>query len=73
MPRGFTRPGAVPPGASVSLHAGADAPGLARIDADASGGFELALDAGNPLEGAVDGDGSVWLRAVAVDGAITET
>ena len=79
VPRGFTRPGAAPPGASVSVHAGAAAPALARVDADASGGFELALDAGHPLEAALgpgadaDGDGSLWLRAVAADGAVTET
>ena len=79
VPRGFTRPGAAPPGASVSVHAGADAPALARVDADAGGGFELALNAGHPLEGALgrggaaDGDGSLWLRAVAADGAVTAT
>ncbi len=79
VPRGFTRPGAVEPGASVSLHTDADAPALARVEADAAGGFELALHAGHPLEGALapggaaDSDGSLWLRAVAVDGAVTET
>jgi len=72
VPRGFTRPGAAPPGASVSVHAGADAPALARVEADSGGGFELALDTGHPLEGAADGDGSLWLRAVAADGAVTD-
>ena len=72
VPRGFTRPGAAPPGASVSVHAGADAPALARVEADSSGGFELTLDAGHPLEGAADGAGSLWLRAVAADGAVID-
>ncbi|HEY2953711.1 MAG TPA: glutamate synthase-related protein [Candidatus Eisenbacteria bacterium] len=60
VPRGFLRPGAVPPGARVSLHAGgADAAALVTLEADARGGFEhrwapapalvQALEKGAPL------------------------
>ncbi len=80
VPRGFTRPGAAAPGASVSVHAEPDGPALVRVEADACGGFELALDPGHLLEdalGSAGGDGapeSLWLKAVAPDGseALTE-
>ncbi len=55
VPRGFSRPGAAAPGASVSVHAEPEGPALVRVEADARGGFELALDPGHLLEDALDG------------------
>jgi len=83
VPRGFTRPGAVPPGASVSVHAGVDSPPLVRVKADARGGFEATLEAGHPLDtalrpgGAADdsggGDtGGLRLRVTAADGSVSD-
>ncbi len=73
VPRGFTRPGAAPPLASVTVHAEPESPALARVAADASGGFELRLDPGHLLEDALEGDAGLWLRAVDADGAQTLT
>ena len=42
VPRGFDRPGAVPPGAQLELRAGDEV--LARLESDAEGGFEARLD-----------------------------
>src|SRR5439155_24830796 len=53
VPRGFTRPGAVSPGARVSLHASPGAPELASFDADARGGFEHTFKAGPELAAAL--------------------
>ena len=55
VPRGFVRPGAVAPGASVSLHATPDGPALLRFDADARGGFEVAVGDAHPLADALAG------------------
>ena len=49
VPRGFVRPGAVAPGATVSLHATPDGPALLRFDADGRGGFAQRVDEGHPL------------------------
>ncbi len=74
VPRGFTRPGAVAPGATVSLHATPGGPALLRLDADGRGGFAHRVDDGHPLveESAAAGEGSLWLRAVAADGEVAE-
>ena len=88
VPRGFSRPGAAAPGASVSVHAEPAGPALVRVEADGRGGFELALDPGHLLEDALAGRGggdgkdgggsaaagSLWLESVAPDGteALTE-
>jgi glutamate synthase domain-containing protein 2 len=72
VPRGFVRPGAVAPGASVSLHATPDGPALLRLDADARGGFAVAVDDAHPLAesvAALDGGAALTLRAVATDGS----
>ena len=77
VPRGFLRPGAVPPGASVSLHAAADRPALARFEADERGGFEMRFDHGHPLTDAVlatpDDQDPLLLRAEVTDGSAHET
>ncbi len=87
VPRGFVRPGAVPPGASVSLHATPDGPALLRFDADARGGFEVAVGDAHPLAEALAraslaGQGGepgpadaapLILRSVAPDGAVAES
>jgi glutamate synthase domain-containing protein 2 len=67
VPRGFMRPGAVPAGARVGVHAVPDGPPLAEFDADARGGFEVRLPAGHPLDAALAGATSLWL--VARDGS----
>ncbi|MGH7731234.1 MAG: hypothetical protein ACRENJ_08300, partial [Candidatus Eiseniibacteriota bacterium] len=56
VPRGFHRPGAVPAGAEVTIHARAEGPALASFTADAQGGFEVRLPAGHALEPAIAGD-----------------
>src|SRR5207249_8830761 len=53
VPRGFTRPGAVSPGARVGLHASPGAPELASFNADARGGFEHTFKAGPELAAAL--------------------
>ncbi len=55
VPRGFVRPGAVTPGASVSLHATPDGPAVLRFDADPRGGFEVAVGDAHPLADALAG------------------
>ncbi|HYM82111.1 MAG TPA: glutamate synthase-related protein [Candidatus Limnocylindria bacterium] len=69
--RGFTRPGAVPPGANVTVHVAAKSPALLGFTADGRGGFEVQLESGHVLEHALEGDGSLWM--VARDGGGTET
>ncbi len=62
VPRGFTRPGAVPARAEVRvLGGGPQAPELLRLGADARGGFELWLEPGHALERALEGDAPLWL------------
>jgi glutamate synthase domain-containing protein 3/ferredoxin len=75
VPRGFVRPGAVVPGATVSLHATPDGPALLRFGADGRGGFDLRVDDRHPLAEAVEAaDGApLVLRAVAPDGSTTES
>ena len=63
VPRGFMRPGAVPPGAHVELRAVGEAEPLARFEADARGGFEIALSAGHPLTQALERGMGLWLLA----------
>jgi glutamate synthase domain-containing protein 2 len=81
VPRGFVRPGAVAPGATVSLHATPDGPALLRFDADGRGGFAQRVDEGHLLtevlasRGGAEGpagDAALTLRAVAADGSTTE-
>ena len=86
VPRGFVRPGAVAPGATVSLHATPDGPALLRFDADGRGGFAQRGRRGTPPgrgaggagraraghEGGPAGDAALTLRAVAADGSATE-
>ena len=69
VPRGFTRPGAVPPGATIELRAAGHGPPLLTFVADAHGGFELDLDAGHPLERALDAGPALHLVAHDGDGA----
>src|SRR5258705_5261059 len=78
VPRGFVRPGAVMPRARVELRAtsdgaavasGGSADALAAFDADATGGFDLALDPGSALDHALAGKGSLWLAARDAEGA----
>ncbi len=63
VPRGFSRPGAVPGRAEVTVHARRDGPALATFTADARGGFEERLPEGHPLFLALTGDASLWLAA----------
>ncbi|HQJ98398.1 MAG TPA: glutamate synthase-related protein, partial [Thermoleophilia bacterium] len=58
VPRGFVRPGAVAPGATVSLHATPDGPALVRFTADTRGGFERAVDDAHPLAEALRAEGA---------------
>ena len=67
VPRGFLRPGAVAPGARVTLHPGRDAAALVGLKADERGGVGAHLRRGHPLEQALDAGEPLWLRA-AVDG-----
>ena len=71
VPRGFLRPGAVTPGARVTLHAGPGAAALVGLQADERGGFEIRLRRGHPLEAALEGDAALWLCAVDSDGSET--
>jgi hypothetical protein len=62
VPRGFMRPGAVPPLAAVSLHATAQGPALLTFAADARGGFERTL-AADALAAPLATSTSLWLVA----------
>ncbi len=64
VPRGFLRPGAVTPGARVTLHPAAGAAALVGLQADERGGFETRLRRGHPLEQALESGESLWLRAL---------
>jgi glutamate synthase domain-containing protein 2 len=68
VPRGFTRPGAVPPGAAVSLHAGPGEPALISFEADARGGFEITLPSDTAVASALETGASLWLVAHDVEG-----
>jgi hypothetical protein len=70
VPRGFYRPGAVPPNAAVSLHAWApaDAAPLAQFDADACGGFELRCPSSPDLEAALADERPLRLKAADPEG-----
>ena len=72
VPRGFVRPGAVAPGASVSLHATPDGPALLRFDADGRGGFELRVDDGHPLAEALAAHGEGEVEGSAAGGGPAE-
>jgi glutamate synthase domain-containing protein 3/ferredoxin len=75
-PRGFLRPGAVTPGAAVTIHAAdaaAGAPPLVAFTADRRGGFELRLEAGHALERALEGEAPLVLTARDGGGAATTT
>jgi glutamate synthase domain-containing protein 2/glutamate synthase domain-containing protein 3 len=63
VPRGFQRPGAVPPGAEVRLGSSPEGEPFARFTADARGGFEVAFERGHALEAALAGDAPLWLGA----------
>jgi len=63
VPRGFLRPGAVPPRSTVTLHAGRG--GDVLFNADARGGFEVTLHAGHAIEAALAGPEP--FRLVAAD------
>ena len=56
VPRGFLRPGAVAPGARVTLHPRRGAAALVGLQADERGGFETRLRRGHPLEQALEGE-----------------
>jgi glutamate synthase domain-containing protein 2 len=71
VPRGFMRPGAVPVLAQVDVHARPDGPALASFAADMRGGFEVRFAAGDPLDQALEGGGSLWLAATSRAGART--
>ena len=74
VPRGFERPGAASPGATVSIHAAPATRPLLRFTADESGGFEQRVGGDHPLAAALKTSdavvepASLWLRAVGVDG-----
>ena len=73
VPRGFLRPGAVPAGARVTVHAGLDRPALARFLADREGGFEVGFGDEHAVArvlqspGPDAAHGALWLRAVDPD------
>jgi len=72
VPRGFIRPGAVAPRADVSVHADLEQPPLARVRADARGGFSAPFTEMHPLAAAVAGDERpLWLVAVGAAGERT--
>ena len=73
VPRGFLRPGAAPPRARVTVHGAPQAAALVGLEADERGGFEARLRRGHPLERALEGEESLWLRAVDAAGRETLT
>ncbi|HTM57956.1 MAG TPA: glutamate synthase-related protein [Candidatus Udaeobacter sp.] len=64
VPRGFLRPGAVPPGSRVSIARVVHSEALVDLVADTRGGFEVRLEPGHAIERFLDGDQSLWLRAI---------
>ncbi|OGF05507.1 MAG: hypothetical protein A2W00_01375 [Candidatus Eisenbacteria bacterium RBG_16_71_46] len=71
VPRGFMRPGAVPPGAEVTVAVAPSGPPLQRFTADARGGFEVRLEADHPLVAAIAGDRPLALSARVPEGGET--
>jgi glutamate synthase domain-containing protein 2/glutamate synthase domain-containing protein 3 len=71
VPRGFTRPGAVPPGASVSLHASLEESGLLAFEADARGGFEITFPSDPAVVSALWTQAPLWLKARDAEGGET--
>jgi glutamate synthase domain-containing protein 2 len=69
VPRGFTRPGAVGPGAKVTLHAVPLGPALLSLAADTRGGFERTFDAGPPLAASLATEAPLWLVARDAEGS----
>ncbi len=63
VPRGFMRPGAVAAGARLELRVAGAAEPIERFEADARGGFEIALDAGHAIEAALAAAKDLWLVA----------
>jgi glutamate synthase domain-containing protein 3/ferredoxin len=68
VPRGFLRPGAVPPRAEVTIHAERTGPTLVGFTADAHGGFDVTTTPDHPLEQFIPNDHSLWLSAVDPEG-----
>ena len=76
VPRGFMRPGAVAPGARVTVHANDSAAvavpaagaALAEFIASATGAFERRFERGHAIEAAIAGDAPVWLVARDAEG-----
>jgi glutamate synthase domain-containing protein 2 len=71
VPRGFHRPGAVPPRSAVVVRAPAGGPPLAELVADREGGFEVTLPAGHAIEAALGGDAPLVLDARDPEGGET--
>ncbi len=68
VPRGFSRPGAVAPRATVTVHANrADAVPLLTFESDPRGGFEVRLESGHEVEQAIAGDAPLWFVARDAD------
>ncbi len=69
VPRGFLRPGAVPPEAAVEIRTAPGAEPLVGFTADKRGGFEVTLPPDHALGQALAGSASLWLVARDGDGA----
>ena len=68
VPRGFLRPGAVPPRSEVRIRQSRNGDPLASFIADARGGFEVPLPPEHPVAAALEGDRSLWLTALDPEG-----
>ena len=62
VPRGFLRPGAVAPGARVSLHPGRRPPRSSALRPTSAAASSARLRRGHPLEQALDAGEPLWLR-----------
>ena len=67
VPRGFLRPGAVPPRADVLIRRAGETAALVAFAADAEGGFEVKLGPDHPLVAALAGPDGAPLELVAHD------
>ncbi|MBN2205571.1 MAG: hypothetical protein JW767_11170, partial [Thermoleophilia bacterium] len=70
VPRGFERPGAASPAATVSIHAAPGSRALLRFDADERGGFEQRVGDDHPLAAALATADESGAAAAAKSGAV---